>query len=126
MFALRQSVARAQAVRVSVAVRGFAAPAKAPAKGKDKKGGAPKVVEEAVDITKYAPVNILKDGTHPELKPREEYPEWLYTLLDPKPTLGELERKGYDNLETMEEKRRLITLSYRKAIKEKNASKSKK
>ncbi|RHY53419.1 hypothetical protein DYB38_003094 [Aphanomyces astaci] len=106
--------------------RGYAAPAaKAPAKAKDKKGG-PKVVEEVVDVTKYAPVNILKDSTHPELKAREEYPEWLYTLLDPKPTLGELERKGYDNLESMTDKRRLIKLSYRKAIKEKNDSKSKK
>ncbi|RLN99371.1 hypothetical protein DYB28_008066, partial [Aphanomyces astaci] len=106
--------------------RGYAAPAaKAPAKAKDKKGG-PKVVDEVVDVTKYAPVNILKDSTHPELKAREEYPEWLYTLLDPKPTLGELERKGYDNLESMTDKRRLIKLSYRKAIKEKNDSKSKK
>ncbi|KDO31458.1 hypothetical protein SPRG_04073 [Saprolegnia parasitica CBS 223.65] len=110
MFALRQSLR---------------CPAKAPAKAKDKKGG-PKVLEEAVDITKYAPVNILKDGAHPELKPREEYPEWLFTLLEPKPTLGELERKGYENLESMEDKRRLIKLSYRRAIKEKNASKSKK
>ncbi|EQC27823.1 hypothetical protein SDRG_14407 [Saprolegnia diclina VS20] len=125
MFALRQSVVRAQVARASVAVRSFAAPAKAPAKAKDKKGG-PKVLEEAVDITKYAPVNILKDGAHPELKPREEYPEWLFTLLEPKPTLGELERKGYENLESMEDKRRLIKLSYRRAIKEKNASKSKK
>ncbi|KAF0685967.1 Aste57867_22219 [Aphanomyces stellatus] len=104
--------------------RGFAAPAKAPAKGK--KGGASKVVEEVVDVTKYAPVNILKDGSHPELKAREEYPAWLYTLLEPQQTLGELERKGYDSLETMDEKRRLIKLSYRKAIKEKNTSKSKK
>ncbi|OQS07600.1 hypothetical protein THRCLA_20105 [Thraustotheca clavata] len=125
MFALR--AARVQSVRVSVAIRGFAAPAKAPAKGgKDKKGASPKVAEEVVDVTKYAPVNILKDGAHPELKAREEYPEWLFTLLEPQPTLGELERKGYDSLETMEEKRRLITLSYRRAIKEKNASKSKK
>ncbi|ETW10084.1 hypothetical protein H310_00470 [Aphanomyces invadans] len=120
---VRALTQRQPAVRLT---RGFAAPAKAPAKAKDKKGAAPKVVDEVVDVTKYAPVNILKDGTHPELKPREEYPEWLFTLLDPKPTLGELERKGYDNLETMEDKRRLIKLSYRKAIKEKNNSKSKK
>jgi len=102
--------------RVPLMSRGFAAP-----KGK---GG--KAAEEVVDVTKHAPVNILKDGEHPELKPREEYPEWLFTLLEPKATLGELERRGYDNLETMDEKRRLITLSYRKAIKEKNSSKSKK
>ncbi|CAK4076792.1 unnamed protein product [Aphanomyces euteiches] len=122
---LRSIRGTSQRLRSAQITRGFAAPAKAPAKGKDKKGGAPKVVDEVVDITKYAPVNILKDGSHPELKPREEYPEWLFTLLEPKPTLGELERKGYDNLESLEDKRRLIKLSYRRAIKEKNTSKAK-
>ncbi|DAZ99000.1 TPA: hypothetical protein N0F65_011255 [Lagenidium giganteum] len=99
-------------------VRTFAAPGKG-------KGGAAAVVEEVVDLTRYVPVNIMKDGQHPELKEPSQYPEWLFTLLDVQPTLGELERKGFDNL-TLEEQRRLLTLSNRRTVKDNNAAKAKK
>lgn len=26
------------------------------------------------------PINYLKDGTHPPIKPDEEYPDWLWNL----------------------------------------------
>ncbi|KAF4321545.1 hypothetical protein BBO99_00001024 [Phytophthora kernoviae] len=87
------------------------------------KGGA--VVEEVVDLTKVVPTNILKEGSHPELKDRPEYPDWLWTLLDTKPTLGELERLGFDNLEE-EQQRRYLQLSSRRAVKGVNATKAKK
>eukprot|EP00884_Botryococcus_braunii_P000353 jgi/Botrbrau1/10318/Bobra.0120s0031.1 len=38
-------------------------------------------------------VNILKGGTDPPLKPDEEYPDWLWELAEPQPTLFELRRK---------------------------------
>lgn len=43
--------------------------------------------------TNVAPVNILKTGEDPELKPDEEYPGWLWKLASPPPTLGELSVK---------------------------------
>ena len=88
------------------------------------KGGAA-AVEEVVDLTKVVPTNILKDGTHPTLLDKSEYPEWLFTLLDPKPTLGELERTGFDNLE-MEDQHRYLVLLNRRGVKAMNADKAKK
>lgn len=38
-------------------------------------------------------VNILKGGSDPPLLPDEEYPEWLWELADPEPTLFELRRR---------------------------------
>ncbi|KAG7376830.1 Mitochondrial ribosomal protein L54 [Phytophthora pseudosyringae] len=88
------------------------------------KGGAA-AAAEVVDLTKVVPTNILKDGAHPELKDKSEYPEWLFTLLDPKPTLGELERAGFDSLE-MEEQHRYLVLLNRRTVKGNNAEKAKK
>ncbi|GLD98074.1 hypothetical protein PINS_up006771 [Pythium insidiosum] len=98
-------------------VRTFAAPKKG--------GGAAAVVEEVVDLTRFVPVNIYKEGSHPELKDKSEYPEWLFKLLDEKPTVGELERAGFDNL-SLEDQRRYLTLTNRKIVKQNNAAKSKK
>uniref|UniRef100_K3W4W9 Large ribosomal subunit protein mL54 n=1 Tax=Globisporangium ultimum (strain ATCC 200006 / CBS 805.95 / DAOM BR144) TaxID=431595 RepID=K3W4W9_GLOUD len=99
--------------------RGFAAP------GKGKGGGANAIVEEAVDLAKFVPTNIFKEGSHAELKDPAEYPEWLFKLLDVQPTLGELERAGFDNLE-LEQQRRMLTLANRRFVKSNNAAKSKK
>lgn len=99
--------------------RSFAAPAKG------KGGGAAAIVEEEVDLTRFVPVNIYKEGAHPELKDPKEYPEWLFTLLDTKPPLGELERTGFDNL-PLEEQRRYLTLANRRFVKQNNAAKAKK
>ncbi|KAF1315718.1 Mitochondrial/chloroplast ribosomal protein l54/l37, partial [Globisporangium splendens] len=100
--------------------RGFAAPGK----GKGG-GGANAIVEEAVDLAKFVPTNIFKEGSHAELKDPAEYPEWLFKLLDVQPTLGELERAGFDNLE-LEQQRRMLTLANRRFVKSNNAAKSKK
>ncbi|GAB9468442.1 Mitochondrial/chloroplast ribosomal protein l54/l37 [Globisporangium polare] len=99
--------------------RGFAAP------GKGKGGGANAIVEEAVDLACFVPTNIFKEGQHAELKEHEEYPEWLFKLLDVQPTLGELERAGFDTLE-LEQQRRMLTLANRRVVKGNNAAKSKK
>ncbi|KAG6622629.1 Mitochondrial ribosomal protein L37 isoform 1 [Phytophthora cinnamomi] len=111
----RRLAARCSAKPLMAGARSFAA------KGK----GAAAVAEEVVDLTKVVPTNILKDGAHPELKDKSEYPDWLFTLLDPKPTLGELERTGFDNLE-MEEQHRYLVLLNRRTVKANNADKAKK
>lgn len=116
MNALTRRVLALQSVKQGV--RGFAAPGKG-------KGGASAVVEEAVDLTRFVPTNIYKEGQHAELKDPSEYPPWLFKLLDVQPTLGELERSGFDNLE-LEQQRRLLTLANRRLVKGNNANKSKK
>lgn len=98
--------------------RSFAAPGKG-------KGAAAAVVEEDVDLSKVVPINILKEGAHPELQDPKEYPAWLFSLLDTKPPLGELERTGFDNL-PLEEQRRYLTLANRRFVKQNNAAKAKK
>ncbi len=35
----------------------------------------------------------MKGEPDPELKPDSEYPDWLWTLLDPQPSIKELEEK---------------------------------
>ncbi|TMW67738.1 hypothetical protein Poli38472_007410 [Pythium oligandrum] len=116
---LARQVAAGAALFKRAGVRAFAAP------GKGKGGGGAAIVEEAVDLTRFVPTNILKEGAHPELKEKDEYPAWLFTLLDTKPTVGELERQGFDNL-SLEEQRRYLTLTNRKIVKTNNAAKSKK
>lgn len=112
-------VRRTGALQVSGA-RFFAAPGK----GKGG-GGANAIVEEAVDLARFVPTNIYKEGQHAELKDPSEYPPWLFKLLDVQPTLGELERAGFDNLE-LEQQRRLLTLANRRIVKTNNANKAKK
>jgi large subunit ribosomal protein L54 len=38
-------------------------------------------------------INYKKGGSDPLIKEDHEYPDWLWSMLDPKPTLSELERK---------------------------------
>lgn len=70
---------------------------------------------------KFSPVNILKEGTDPELKSAEEYPEYLQNLHKPLPTLAQLERITE---RTMEEEDRFIKLINRMRIKANNTSRS--
>lgn len=112
---------RRLAVQYSKALSGartFAAPGKG-------KGGSAAIVEEVVDLTRFVPTNIYKEGSHPELKDKADYPEWLFTLLDEKRPLGELERAGFDSLD-LEDQRRFLKLANRKFVKGNNAAKSKK
>lgn len=44
----------------------------------------------------------FQGGTDPKLGKDEEYPEWLWTLTDPRPVLSELEKKGVETLELAE------------------------
>ena len=68
------------------------------------------------------PVNILKDGADPPLKPIEEYPEWIKTLGATGKTKAELLRME-DDQRTMDDDARLLKLVNRERIKELNESK---
>ena len=48
-------------------------------------------------------VNYLKKGEDPPLKDDSEYPEWLWALAEPPPTLFSLQRKHGDDLVINEE-----------------------
>ena len=72
-------------------------------------------------------VNYAKGGQDPELKPDSEYPEWLWGLAEPKPSLGELQRRleGREAEASDDEVRRLWDLYNRQRIKDRNAANSK-
>mmetsp|Transcript_59457 Transcript_59457/g.128931 ORF Transcript_59457/g.128931 Transcript_59457/m.128931 type:complete len:153 (+) Transcript_59457:53-511(+) len=69
-------------------------------------------------------LNIYKDGSDVKLKPDEEYPDWVWKIHIPKPTLSELmtivERDGPDAL-SPDLQRRLIREWNRARIKAKNS-----
>ncbi|XP_076847749.1 large ribosomal subunit protein mL54 [Brachyhypopomus gauderio] len=76
--------------------RGYAKKATTKGKGKGMvkdvlKG--PEVCRDPAKLTSYAVgVNIYKQGEDPPLKPKEEYPEWLFQLnLGPPTKLSELD-----------------------------------
>ncbi|XP_072516855.1 large ribosomal subunit protein mL54 [Salminus brasiliensis] len=82
-------------------VRGYAK--KVAAKGKSKgmvkdvlKG--PEVCKDPAKLVSHAMgVNIYKQGEDPALKPKEEYPEWLFQLnLGPPKQLSELDPESYE------------------------------
>ncbi|KAM9461910.1 large ribosomal subunit protein mL54 [Clarias gariepinus] len=80
----------------SVQIRGYAKKPAAKGKGKGMvkdvlKG--PEVCKDPVRLTTHAVgVNIYKQGEDPQLKPKEEYPAWLYELnLGPPKKLHELD-----------------------------------
>ena len=62
-----------------------------------------------------------------ELKPDEEYPDWVWSLHIPLPTLDELQQKYDADPESLsdEEKRRMIKQWNRARIKEENDAKRK-
>ena len=102
---------------VWVAARGLAKKAK---KGE----GAPtRQAAEAPSSPVVVGLNILKDGQDPELRPDSEYPEWIWTLHQERPTLQALKTRHEEDPESLsqEEQRRLFKLWNRSRIKENNA-----
>mmetsp|Transcript_6477 Transcript_6477/g.10062 ORF Transcript_6477/g.10062 Transcript_6477/m.10062 type:complete len:143 (-) Transcript_6477:349-777(-) len=69
----------------------------------------------------FVPVNIYKEGKDPEVKADGEYPDWLWDLLKPEPTLSELEKIPFE-ARTDEQHRRFFRQHSLQKIKEKNMS----
>uniref|UniRef100_A0A7S1DTT5 Large ribosomal subunit protein mL54 n=1 Tax=Hemiselmis andersenii TaxID=464988 RepID=A0A7S1DTT5_HEMAN len=116
-------------VRSTVPTLRMAAPKKAPAKAKAAEDEAAAPAGEIKVGSPIPGVNFLKDGKDPVYKEESEYPEWLFKLLDPKPTLRELnikfDEEGPEALST-QEYQRMLRLMNRGRIKEHNMAKSKK
>lgn len=69
-------------------------------------------------------VNIYSKGEDPKLGADSEYPDWLWTLLDAKPTIKQLEEAAkkagsYEALEN-DDFFRLVKLDRKRRIKERN------
>ena len=95
----------------------------------------------SMSTTHCTGLNILKDGKDPELMPDDQYPDWLWTILDPEKgniamkTLGELEKEleaakkvdvdlKYDVM-AIKDVKRLLRLRRRAKIKANNALRAK-
>ena len=120
MLRAARSVAKPmQQQPVRLAARSLAKKAK---KGEEGKPGSRDPVA-APSSPSVIGLNILKDGQDPELRPDEEYPEWVWTLHQPRPSLQALKTRHEDDPEslTTEEQRRLYKLWNRARIKERNA-----
>lgn len=95
----------------------------------------------SMSTTHCTGLNILKDGKDPEFMPDDQYPDWLWTILDPEKgniamkTLGELEKEleaakkadvdlKYDVM-AIKDVKRLLRLRRRAKIKANNALRAK-
>ena len=106
---------------IITARRGFAkkAPAKAPA--------AKQQLQKQADMSIVHGLNILKDGEEVMVKPDSEYPEWVFELHKPLPSLEELSDKYKADPESLthRETKRLIREWNRQRIREGNDEKRK-
>ena len=77
--------------------------------------------KEVAPVGTVVPINVMKSGTHPEVKEDSEYPEWVFTVLDEikENSLSELEKRK-DTLTWENGGKRYFKLKNRQAIKEKN------
>ena len=104
------------------AARGLAKKAKP--SGKPGASDAAKAAKAAASASNQViGTNIMKDGQDAELRPDSEYPEWVWTLHEERPSLQTLKAKHEDDPESLTEleQRRLYKLWNRARIKENNA-----
>jgi len=64
--------------------------------------------------------HIYKDEPAPQIKPDNEYPEWLWHVAEPSKTLAHLSAANFFEL-SLKDKQRYLKLLRRKKIKENNA-----
>lgn len=95
-----------------------------------KKGG--EAGGEGMSSTHCTGLNYKKGGSDPELGPDESYPDWLWTLLEPKKTLTQLEKEvaaakltGRYDVMALPDVKRLLKLRRRAKIKRNNESRAK-
>ena len=77
-------------------------------------------------------INIKKSGSDPALGPDGDYPDWLWGLVEPKKTLGDLEKEveeaklsGEYDVMAIGDVKRLVRLRRRAKIKANNAERAK-
>ena len=72
-------------------------------------------------------LNVLKEGEDPKVKDDSEYPDWVFTLHKPLPSLEDLTKRYQADKDSLnaEEMRRMIRQWNRKRIKESNEGKKK-
>lgn len=91
-------------------------------KGKDdKKKGKGGEVFEWLGPTDVSWAQVLNSQEEPVIMKDADYPDWLWKLDDPLPTLYELERTGFENL-TEEEQKRFLKQQRKKQLKENNSN----
>ena len=124
---------------LSVQARSFRGTSAALAKGKGKgtdaapSGAKATAVPSAgMSATHCSGINYKKGGSDPELGPDEDYPDWLWTLLEPKKSLLQLEKEvaaakltGRYDVMALEDVKRLLKLRRRAKIKANNAARAK-
>jgi hypothetical protein len=125
----RSSMLRSGAERVGEWVargsRGFQSTAAASAKSKGKKDTDKRKAKQPGQLSLQActGLNIYKEGSDPQLDHPDSYPDWLWSLLEPEPSLSRLERRaqeyGLKNLDRYT-LNRLYDLFNRRKIKEQN------
>lgn len=104
------------------------AKAKSKGGGKGGDGGG----DTGMSLTHCTGLNYKKGGSDPELGPDENYPEWLWTLLEPKKTLTQLEKEvaaakltGRYDVMALNDVKRLLKLRRRAKIKRNNELRAK-
>lgn len=68
---------------------------------------------------------LMKGEADPPIRPDSEYPDWLFKMLDPRPTIKELEKAYQEGGLTISELRRLWRLKNKARIRESNFLKAK-
>eukprot|EP00163_Fabomonas_tropica_P005590 TRINITY_DN1516_c0_g1_i1.p1 TRINITY_DN1516_c0_g1~~TRINITY_DN1516_c0_g1_i1.p1 ORF type:complete len:112 (+),score=30.00 TRINITY_DN1516_c0_g1_i1:466-801(+) len=89
-----------------------------------KKGDETVAVEKGDEVPEEADLRVLKTDEMTKLKPVEEYPEWLFELVDGK----DPQAPDWDDPKLQEPQffKRLVKLERRRLIKENNENRSKK
>eukprot|EP00808_Paulinella_micropora_P004519 g44423.t1 len=85
-------------------------------KGGDAAGGAFVAKDEKTPV---AFVQVFQDMEPVKLLPDDQYPDWLWTIHEPLPSLRVLKQQGFDNLNA-QMKRRYLKLERKHRIKENN------
>ena len=102
--------------------RGLAKKAKAPAKSAATTAKSAASAAAVLSSPTVLGSNILKDGKDAELKPDSEYPEWIWTLHKPQPSVQDLmaAHQADPDALSMEDQKRLYKLWNKSRIKERN------
>ena len=114
------------------ASRGFHSTSGSLAKAKKGAAAAPEEGTHTHNAEVATGINIKKGGSDPELGTDDDYPDWLWGLIEPRKSLSELEKEmeaaklsGKYDVMDIEDIKRLVKLRRRAKIKASNAERAK-